>query len=124
MTTLRKVIKYFVISMAVVITVFDVVVYNMGDAISTYLRDEAGINNWWILPYCGGILLGHLFINLHKEIKYRIYRNIALAIVTVLALVLNLTVLRWVLIPWYFTIPGGLASGALLWPQPKRELKK
>ena len=89
-----------------------------GDTISEVSRDYHEVGGLWILPYYTSVLLGHLWIT-SEEIRYKIIRNIFLLITLLLTAYVNLTIPSMFL-HWYVTIPAGMLTGALLWPQRKK----
>lgn len=122
--TLTKIVKWSIIGIILLIIIYDVVLLALGYTISQAFRDWESLDGWWIAPYYGSTLLGHWWIHFweeHNRWTRAWQRYIALAGLGVLTLLLNLTILRETNVPWYITIPGGLATGAILWPQLKKK---
>jgi hypothetical protein len=123
---LIKIVKWSIIGIVIAIIVFDVVLLLLGYTISEAMRDWESLEGWWIAPYYGSTILGHFWIHIWKEHNRWTrswYRYLALVGLGVLTLFLNLTILRETNVPWYITIPGGLGTGAILWPQLKKKQK-
>ncbi|MGW8177919.1 MAG: hypothetical protein ACWGQW_03880 [bacterium] len=125
MDKLIKIVKWSIIAIIVIIVLFDVVLEVLGYTISEAMRDWESLDGLWFAPYVGATILGHWWIHFWKStnrwIEWVPYRYLVLVGIGVLTIVLNVTISTEVLyLPWYVTIPGGLATGALLWPQLSR----
>ena len=116
---IKSVVKWFTISALVIIIVADIIFVSLGYTISEYYRDLVWVDNLWTLPFITSIILGHWGINLFTKIPFGWWRYVVLLGIVALALVVDLTIP--IHLPWYLTIPGGLITGALLWPQRKVE---
>lgn len=122
MDKLISIVKWSILAIIVIIVLYDIVLLLLGYTISEAMGDWESLEGWWIAPYFGSTTLGHWHIHLWKEtnwwMKWVPYRYLVLVGMGVLTVVLNVTISSDVLyLPWYVTIPGGLATGALLWPQ-------
>jgi len=118
----RTVTKWVIIIAGALLVGYDIWVVSTperNDEISVVLRDWAGVDRLWILPYYMSVLIGHWYINLwSKTLPYGKVRYVILGTLGITTLVLNLTIVKD--IPWYISVPGGLATGALLWGQQKK----
>lgn len=126
MKKLIKIIQWSIFGIIAVIIIYDIVLVALGYTISEVMRDWADLDGWWIAPYYGSVLIGHWWINIwskHNWWTRHWCKYLVLLGVGVLALLLNLTILRDIDVSWYITIPAGLGTGAILWPQLKKKRK-
>jgi len=127
MSSLKQIVKWFVIIIFLITAASDVIFAALGFTISEYMRNLAGVDHLWFVPYFASVIIGHWWINIwtadSRWLKeYVVHRYVSLVVMGVLAIIFNLTILK-TNIPWYFTVPGGLLTGAILWPQAKKNSK-
>lgn len=122
---LIKIIKWSIISIFIAIIIYDVIFETLGYTISEVMRDWVDLDGLWILPYCGSVIVGHWWINIwskHNWWTNSWHRYFILIYIGVVALLLNIT--SRIVLEWYVTIPLGLVTGAILWPQLKKKRVK
>lgn len=124
MSKLKTFIAISIFLIIALITIYDIILVRCGYTISEVLRDWGSLDGWWIAPWYGSMFIGHWWINIwstHNWWTTSWHKQFVLVLTVVLLLLLNLTIMKDVFIPWYITIPGGLCTGALLWPQLKKK---
>lgn len=122
--------KWFTLGGLFIIIATDIILWYFGYTISEIVRDyqwwdkDLELNNLWSIGFYLATILGHWTINIYSKedkVDNRLTRFIILVVIWIAVLISNFTIFKETHIPWYLTIPGGLAAGAYLWPLKKKE---